>query len=130
MALELEQIKLPKVVKRRSKIAWESQGFLNAAIEVISKNSDYWPLSVRQIHYRLLSKDFLRNRNTGQRYVNTDSCYKALSRLLSRARINGDIDWDCIDDETRPFSCGEGYANPKEFYEAEKTTSWKAMAEI
>jgi hypothetical protein len=38
---------------KRRKISEGSMPFLEAALKVANENRDYWPLSVRQIHYRL-----------------------------------------------------------------------------
>jgi hypothetical protein len=40
--------------KKRKRISAAKVPMLNAAIAVINANEDFWPLSVRQIHYRLL----------------------------------------------------------------------------
>ena len=70
---------------KRWKISKGSMPFLEAALRVANENRDYWPLSVRQIHYRLLNDPPLKftpkGKSTSQkdrRYANDESSYKAL----------------------------------------------------
>jgi len=55
-------------------------------------------LTLRQIFYRLVS---------AQTIVNTMSSYKYLSSVLVDARMDGDIDWDDIEDRTRGAEGGD-----------------------
>jgi len=48
--------------------------------------------SLRQVYYRLVAANEI---------PNTPASYKALSALLSKARLAGLIDWDAIEDRTR-----------------------------
>jgi hypothetical protein len=76
---------------------------LNAAVAVIEQYRTYWPLTLRQIHYRLLTRAVLRNaKDPGSLYVNTQQCYKDLSDLLTRARLVGQVPWESMHDPTRP----------------------------
>lgn len=79
--------------------------FLQAAQKVINDLHAYWPLSVRQIHYKLLNKPPLtqtnRKKNERWRYKNNLACYNKLSGLLVSARYHGAIEWDAIADSTR-----------------------------
>ena len=53
---------------------------LNAAIEVIDDLQAYWPLTLRQIFYQLVTRNVLENEH---------SVYQRLSRELTRAREEG-----------------------------------------
>jgi hypothetical protein len=44
-------------VEGRKKISKAKMPFLQAALRVISNHREFWPLSVLQIHYRLLGSD-------------------------------------------------------------------------
>jgi hypothetical protein len=56
---------------------------------VIDAYRDYWPLSVRQIFYRLVSD---------HEYDKTEAAYNKLTQMLSRARRAGYLPWDAIRD--------------------------------
>ena len=109
---------------QRSKISPGSMPFLEAALDVADANRKYWPLSVRQIHYRLLNDPPLKFTTKGKstskkdrRYANDESSYKALVNLLARARIDGLFPWAAIDDETRPEELNNHFWNPQAFFE-------------
>jgi hypothetical protein len=111
---------------KRWKISKGSMPFLEAALRVANENRDYWPLSVRQIHYRLLNDPPLKftpkGKSTSQkdrRYANDESSYKALVNLLARARVEGLFPWAAVDDETRPEELHNHYWNPQAFFKSE-----------
>jgi ParB-like nuclease domain len=107
---------------KRKKISEGSMPFLAAALRVANENRDFWPLSVRQIHYRLLNDPPLKFTPKGgaskidRRYGNDPSSYRALVNLLARARIEGLFPWEAIDDETRPEDLHAHYWNPQAFF--------------
>lgn len=88
-------------VRVRSKISEKKQEMLEAVQRVIRENRKYWPLSVRQVHYRLINLSPRINTSARKRYKNTQACYKNLCDLMVRARTEGIIDWRVIADETR-----------------------------
>jgi hypothetical protein len=104
----------------------KKQEFLQAAVKCISDLHGYWPLSVRQIHYRLLNDPPLtltpkRSKFDVERYryKNDDASYQALVRLLRSARYHGHVSMSCIDDPTRPQKCFGGFDNVAEFVNQE-----------
>jgi ParB-like nuclease domain len=108
---------------KRKKISEGSMPFLRAALDVANGNRDYWPLSVRQIHYRLLNdpplKFTLKGKSASKkdrRYANDESSYKALVNLLARARVEGRFPWAAIEDETRPEELNNHFWNPSAFF--------------
>jgi hypothetical protein len=89
--------------RRRSAISAAKRPMLDAAYAIINHYRDYWPLTLRQIHYRMLTRGVLRNaKDPGSLYVNTQQCYKDLSNLLTRARLDGQFPWESMHDPTRP----------------------------
>ena len=95
-------------IKTRSKIT--TLQFLEAAKKVIQKEKPYWPLSVRRVHYLLLNDPPLcHDKKPNSKYVNTQSCYKKLTNLLSRARLKGEVPIEAIEDSTRPVLEGGGF---------------------
>jgi hypothetical protein len=92
-----------RAFRPRSKISYALYPLLNAAVDVINRYQDYWPLSVRQVHYHLLGPDApRRNAYKPAQYQNTQDDYKALTRLLAKARLEAYVPSRAIDDETRP----------------------------
>jgi ParB-like chromosome segregation protein Spo0J len=99
--------------KRRAKISKHKKPFLDAIEAILQRLRDYWPLSVRQIHYNLLNKPPLihaakpetytdkKNKVHHNRYCNTIQCYKSADELLVRARFEGIIPFEAISDKTR-----------------------------
>lgn len=87
----------------RSEISAAKKPMLDAVLAVIGELRDFWPLSLRTIHYNLLNDPPLRNAGKpGSRYGNNRQCYKDLSDLCTRARFEGVLPFDAIHDPTRP----------------------------
>jgi disulfide oxidoreductase YuzD len=103
--------------------------FINEVVFNLRK--DYWPLSIRGVHYVLLNYDFIRGfhwAHKGQkghgkpkelRYKNDAGSYKATSDLITRLRLNGSIPWKAFDDPTRPIKEFFPFSNVREFMEHE-----------
>lgn len=101
-------------VKTRAKIM--TLQFLDAAKRVVKENREYWPLTVRRVHYLLLNNPPMRHdKKADSRYVNDKESYKALTGLLLRARLTGDIPMAAIEDSTRPIQLGGGFSTFEEF---------------
>lgn len=102
--VELHAIPLPER-KPRSLITETKMPFLNAAIRVINGLRDFWPVSLRQIHYGLLNAPpLIHAKKPHSTYQNKRNCYQALSELLTKARLEGYIPFSIIHDETRPVT--------------------------
>jgi len=107
------QLVATKTARKRAVISSAKHPMLKAVQQVLEANRDYWPLTLRQIHYRLLNDPPLRNANdTDSRYANNQKCYKDLSDLLSRARLAGDVPWIAMHDPTRPQESWAAWPNP------------------
>lgn len=66
-------------------------------------------LTVRQIYYRLVTNGIIKNRQ---------SEYKFVSAALVKARLEGAISWDAIEDRTRAFLAGDhDYAGAQEHFD-------------
>jgi ParB-like chromosome segregation protein Spo0J len=102
--------------RRRSAISPAKRPMLEAAVAVLEANREYWPLTVRQVHYRLLNDPPLRHANKPEsRYANDQKCYSDLSDLLSRGRLAGDVSWESVHDPTRPQTQWQIWPNPGPF---------------
>ena len=91
--------------KARPKISKAKRPMLAAAMKVIADLRDFWPLSLRKIHYGLLNNPPLKHASKpDSTYQNDLLSYQNLSGLLIRARLDGHVPMDAIDDETRPVT--------------------------
>jgi hypothetical protein len=86
---------------------------------VFEDRKNYWPLSVRAVHYALLNYTFHRNIPREIPYKNNDESYQSTSDLITRMRLNGDIPWEALDDGTRPFKDFRPFSNVREFVKQE-----------
>jgi hypothetical protein len=101
-------------VKKRASIT--TLQFLAKAQEVIQENREYWPLTVRRVHYLLLNDPPLRHdKKSDSVYLNDKASYKALTNLLIRARLRKDMPMASIEDTTRPIQDGGGFSTFEEF---------------
>jgi len=63
---------------------------INSVIEEYQEQG--YKLTLRQLYYQLVSRNII---------ANIDTEYGALSRLLTKGRMGGIVDWDAIEDRTR-----------------------------
>lgn len=96
--------------------------FLEAVQKVIESLEDYWPLSIRQIHYKLLNNPSLkqvpdRSKFDAEhyRYRNDKESYNSLVDLLKSARYCGQVSMKCIDDPTRPQETWHPFSSIDDF---------------
>ncbi len=102
----------PTSARRRAAISDAKRPMLEAAIAVLEQYRAYWPLTLRQVHYRLLMRKVLRNiTDPKSLYVNNKHCYKDLSDLLTRARLAYLVPWESMHDPTRVPTEWVGYNN-------------------
>ena len=118
-AVEVESMAIGKV-KHRARISEAKREFLDAVIVVLEENRKFWPLSDRQVHYRLLNKPPLRHASKpDSTYRNDPSSYKSLVDLITRARLSGLIPMSAVADETRPVSTWETWQDVRGFIRKE-----------
>jgi hypothetical protein len=86
---------------------------------VFHDRRDYWPLSVRGVHYALLNYDFLRNTQLALKYLNDRPSYDATSDLITRLREAGELPWRAFDDPTRPLKVFNAFTDAREFVRQE-----------
>ena len=102
---------------RRDRLSDAKLPLLNAIKDVINRQRDYWPLSVRQIHYRLLGEGapLIHASKPGSQYENDLKSYRAAVDVAARARVQGLLPWRAIEDETRPVDLNSAFQNLSEF---------------
>jgi hypothetical protein len=127
---EMERIEFTEY-RGHTEISGFRMPFLNAVVGVLNDNQTYWPLTARQIHYRLLNDPPLRHSSKDGRmtrrgvpskdstYCNDASSYTALIQLLKDARLNGYIPWHVIDDPTRPVTIWDVHNSTQPYIEEE-----------
>lgn len=97
-----------------------SMNFLEASIRVIEQNRKWWPMTVRRVHYLLLNAPPLRHdKKLHSTYANDQASYKALTSLLTRARLDSRIPMQAIEDPTRPVLTGGGFDSVGEYLSSE-----------
>jgi hypothetical protein len=78
-------------------------------MEVVRELQDYWPLTLRQIYYRLVAAGHLEN---------TRSKYNDLSALIKHMRLDEWLPWEVLEDRVRRVSAKRGWEDHIEFMEA------------
>jgi ParB-like nuclease family protein len=105
---------------RRKEISPAKQAFLAAVQTIIFSLEEFWPLSLRQIHYGLLNDPpLMHSQKPGSTYRNDLRCYHSLCDLVTRARHEGSIDYEVIDDPTRPVTVWQVHRNLSSYYQVE-----------
>ena len=87
----------PKNIKKRDQL-----------IEVVDKLQDYWPITVRQCFYRMVSAGHIENNL---------SAYKNISDLLTELRHSEQVQWYAIADNHRRVTSKRGFGDSSEFLE-------------
>ncbi|MGA2584920.1 MAG: ParB N-terminal domain-containing protein [Tepidisphaeraceae bacterium] len=102
--------------KGRAEISRAKGPMLAAVQKIIDECRDFWPLSDRQVHYRLLNDPpLIHASKLESAYANDLPSYRALTDLLTRARLVGSIPWNTIGDETRPYTSWNTWREPGVF---------------
>lgn len=89
----------------------KTQKILDTVVEVLNELQDYWPLTLRQIYYQLVSRLVIENHKNQ---------YVRLSNILVRAREDGIIPWNVMEDRTRILHDLSGWPDADSFIDQEK----------
>lgn len=101
---------------KRKRIGRLKAAMVAAVLWIVEKHRDIWPLSDRQIHYRMLNQLVLKNVNDPKStYRNDRSSYGDLCDLLVRLRLDGRIPMAAIHDPTRPSTQWRAHHDPQAF---------------
>jgi hypothetical protein len=124
-------IYVPPKVKTRSEITSQTRGFADAIIGILTDVlGDSHPVPERAIHYHLLNLSEVRT-SIGKRgffYGNNKESSRALSRMLTRLRLCGEVPWDWICDETRPLTSWQVSRDAAEFIKDQTEGIYKGFA--
>ena len=77
---------------------------------VLNELQEYWPLTLRQIYYQLVAKEYIANHRTQ---------YQNLSGVLKQARIDGQVSWEAVEDRIRTHKDNTGYVNAQQYITTE-----------
>jgi len=77
---------------------------------VVTDLRQYWPLTLRQIYYQLVSKGDIKNNR---------SQYNMLSRLVKWMRIDNMLPWRALEDRSRTVTAKRGYEKVEDFVRSE-----------
>jgi hypothetical protein len=100
----------------RAQITDAKLPFLNAILEVLRERRDFWPLTIRQVHYALLNLlPLIHASKPDSTYRNNRASYQALSNLATRGRLKGFIPWEAIHDPTRDVTTWNVHPNPQPY---------------
>jgi hypothetical protein len=106
--------------KKRAGISKAKWPFLDACQAVLNDRRDFWPLSVRQVHYALLNDPpLIHAGKPDSLYANDKKSYQAVIDILTRGRLAGHISWGAIDDTTRTVVCWSVHREPGTFISRE-----------
>lgn len=94
--------------KMRQVARWRGNTLIvvDAARRVVAKLRDFWPLTLRQIYYQLVASLVIpNNRNS----------YGNLSKYLTKARLQGLIPWEAMEDRSRAHLVSGGWKTAGHF---------------
>jgi len=80
------------------------------ASEIIQEYSEKgFTLTLRQLYYQFVARGKLEN---------SERSYKNLGKLISNARLSGDLDWNAIEDRTRSIGRPSSWSSPRDILRA------------
>ncbi|MCY2968093.1 MAG: ParB N-terminal domain-containing protein, partial [Planctomycetota bacterium] len=122
-------VSVPLGRKTRSKIT-SSRPFADAVRGILTGIlKSALPVPERAIHYHLLPLGVRTSTSkNGRIYQNDTKSLKALSNILTRMRLNGEIPWEWISDETRPVSNWKAWPDAAAFLGEELETLYSGFA--
>lgn len=92
----------------RRKFTWTDaqRDKLYKVLDVIQELKEYQPLTLRQVYYQMVGKDYIEN---------TKPQYQMLSQLIKWARIDRYIPWEIIEDRVRAYRDYTGWKDKEAF---------------
>jgi len=94
--------------RHRNRGGWteKSLQYVHQVKELIDEFSGYWPLTLRQVYYQLVSAGTIENRL---------NAYNKLSRMLVKARLDRIIPWEALEDRARSSLYSGGWSDSDHF---------------
>ncbi len=99
---------MSQVSTRRNRGGWTTEGedYLAVVRGVIDGLRMHWPLTLRQVYYQLVASLTISNAR---------SSYQKLSRILSKARIDGLVPWEALEDRVRSSLVPAAWTDESDF---------------
>jgi hypothetical protein len=121
---------VPAKFKKRAKITGQTRAFADAIMGILDGVlKDALPVPERAIHYHLLPLKVRTSRGrSGYVYENDKESAGALSRMLTRLRLCGEVPWNSICDETRPVAKWRICRDAAAFLKAEMADLYSGFA--
>jgi len=93
---------------RRNRGGWteKSYAYMDRVKAVLDSMRQYWPLTLRQVYYQLVSAGHIEN---------NASEYQKLSRILVKARLDEMIPWESMEDRHREVLESGGWDDARDF---------------
>ena len=88
-------------------------------LSVVEPMREYWPMTLRQIFYRVISEGLHNQKHWLWKGKPVD-VYNAMVPLVKWMRIDDRLDWETVHDEHRSVHYFQRFQNPSEFIEQEK----------
>lgn len=100
------------MTRRRTTQQWseETRRYVDRIQVVLKDLSEYWPLTLRQVYYQLVASGVIHN-NMKE--------YTKLSRVLTKARLDGVVSWDAMEDRGRSLLVSGGWNDRDVFVAAD-----------
>ena len=101
------------MIRARHTAGWSSatRAYLAHVQAVLESMREFWPLTLRQLYYRLVGANVIAN-NLGE--------YKKLSRVLSKARLQYLVEPEAIEDRSRSITEWQLYPTAEDFVDESK----------
>lgn len=99
------------ISSRKARVSRKTKVPIDRINEVLNEMRPYWPLTLRQVYYRLFAGGDIKE--------NIINEYQRLSRQLSEARYSGQVDWNAIEDRSRRYLEMMTWANEVSYYNDE-----------
>ena len=95
-------------MSRRKTSSWRpaTWGYFSQVKEAIDDLQDYWPVTLRQVYYRLVAAEVIENNR---------AAYVKLSNTLKPARMDGLVPWEAMEDRSRVVLDSAGWTNRNTF---------------
>ena len=94
------------MVRRSRGLSDEGLAKVHVVLVLLKEFEKYLPLTLRQIYYQLVGKSIIENEQKE---------YKKLSRLLTKARLQGLVPWKAIEDRARSVLTSSAWDNKDHF---------------
>ena len=116
----MQELLLSEQTRSERSWAWTRRNLARAAdiVSVMEELRRWWPMTARQVYYRLISSDLVKQDHWHWKGERVDA-YKALVRTLKWMRIDDMISWTAITDEHRVTTPKVGFSNTNEFFDYE-----------